>query len=189
MVLLLRGFVGSICHGLWSCDISVKELVPVTIAAALWDKQWSTDDMAVIISPPSCIYCICISLFSAFYGFYFCARHVSGVLNKVADVLSRNKADHISSFYLTGPQVPLYRSTSQAAHLGETRLGLSVLDGIGCQLTDSGVAEPTKKMYESGQCRFLSFCRQFALNPLPASEAPRVTLWPLLLLLGYLMGQ
>ena len=32
--------------------------------------------------------------------------------------------------YLRGPQVPLDQSTSQAAHLGETRLGLSVLDGI-----------------------------------------------------------
>ena len=35
-----------------------------------------------------------ISLFSVFKG----ARHVPGVLNEVTDALSRNKADHISSF-------------------------------------------------------------------------------------------
>ena len=51
----------------------------------------------------------------------------------------------------------LDRSTSQAAHLGETRLELSILDGIVCQLTDCGV--------------IVSFCRQIALNRLPASEA------------------
>ena len=35
-------------------------------------------------------------------------------------------------------------------------------------LTDCGVAEPAKKVYESSQCRFLTL---FALNPLPSLEA------------------
>ena len=38
-------------------------------------------------------------LFSAFYGFYFSARHVLEVLNEVADALSWNK----EFLYLTGP--------------------------------------------------------------------------------------
>ena len=31
-------------------DISVKELVPVTIAAAPWGLQWSTDNLVVMAS-------------------------------------------------------------------------------------------------------------------------------------------
>ena len=54
------------------------------------------------------------ALYSAFYGFYFSARHVPGVLNEVADALSRNKADHISSFI---SQVPRFHWTDQLHRL------------------------------------------------------------------------
>ena len=55
-------------------DISVKDLVPVTIAAALWGPKWSTDNMAVMASlqqrSAKSSYVMhlmhCISLFSAF---------------------------------------------------------------------------------------------------------------------------
>ena len=72
-------------------DISVKELVPVTMAAALWGPQWSgkhicfhSDNMAVVAvlqrrsakSPPLMYLLRCVSLFSAFYGFHFSAKHV-----------------------------------------------------------------------------------------------------------------
>ena len=58
-------------------DISVKELVPVTITAVMWDPQGSTDNMAVVASLqqisakslPLMHLIHCISLFRAFYGF------------------------------------------------------------------------------------------------------------------------
>ena len=82
-------------------DISVKELVPVAIAAGLWGPQWSgkhicfhSDNMAVVAVlqrrsakyPPLMHLLRCVSLFSAFYCFHLSARHVPGVLNGVADV-------------------------------------------------------------------------------------------------------
>ena len=105
-----------------SVDISVKELVPVTIAAAMWGPQWSgkricfhSDNMAVVAvlqrrsakSPPLVHLLRCMALFSAYYGFYFTSRHVPGVLNEVADALSRNKASHVASFIAQVPQFHL----------------------------------------------------------------------------------
>ena len=98
--------------------ISVKELVPVAIAACLWGPQWlgkhicfHSDNMAVMAvlqrisakSPPL----HCVSLFSAFYCFHLSARHVLGVLNGVADALSRNKAAHVSSIISQVPKFQL----------------------------------------------------------------------------------
>ena len=111
----------------------------------------------------------CVSLFSAFYGFHFSAKHVPGVLNEVADALSHDKIAHTSS-YFAGPPVSSVQTAPQAAHLRETRLGLSVLDRIVLQLAECGIAESTKKVYESGQRRFLTFCQQHSRNPLPATE-------------------
>ena len=70
-------------------DISVKELVPVAIAAGLWGPQWSgkhicfhSDNMAVVAvlqrrsakSPPPMHLLRCLSLFSAFYCFHLSTR-------------------------------------------------------------------------------------------------------------------
>ena len=105
-------------------DISVKELVPVTMAAALWGPQWSgkhicfhSDNKAVVAvlqrrsakSPPLMQLLRCVSLFSAFYGFHFSAKHVPGVLNEMADALSRNKIAHTSSCISQVPQFHLSR--------------------------------------------------------------------------------
>ena len=106
-----------------SCHISVKELVPVTMAAALWGPQWSgkhicfhSDNMAVVAvlqrrsskSPPLMQLLRCVSLFSAFYGFHFSAKHVPGVLNEVADALS-HKIAHTSSCISQVPKFLLSR--------------------------------------------------------------------------------
>ena len=151
------------------------------IAAGLWGPQWSgkhicfhSDNMVVVAvlqrrsakSPPLMHLLRCVSLFNAFYCFHLSARYVPGVLNEVADALSRNKAAHVSSIISQVPKFQLPTGCSSP----KARLGLSVLDGIVHQFSDSGVAQSTKKVYVSGQCRFISFCSQFSLNPLPALE-------------------
>lgn len=103
-------------------DISVKELVPVAIAAALWGPYWSgkhvcfhSDNMAVVAvlqqrsakSPPLAHLLRCIALFSAYHSFHFSAMHVPGVHNEVADALSRNKAANVASFTSQAPQFHL----------------------------------------------------------------------------------
>ena len=102
-------------------DISIKELVPVTIASGLWGPQWSgkhicfhSDNMAVVAvlqrrsakTPPMHLL-HCVSLVSAFYGFHLSAWHVPGVSNGVADALSRNKSAHVSSFISQVPKFHL----------------------------------------------------------------------------------
>ena len=154
----------------------------VAIAAGLWGPQWSgkhicfhSDNMAVVAmlqrrsaKPPPLMHLLrCVSLFSAFYCFHLSARHVPGVLNGVADAFSRNKAAHVSSLFHRYPNSNCLTGSTGCS----SPRGHSVLDGIVRQLSDGGVAQSTKKVYESGQCRFLSFCSQFSLNPLPASEA------------------
>lgn len=86
-------------------DISVKELVPVVAAAALWGKLWTrqhvrfhSDNIAVVAvlntrtakSPPLVHLLRCISFFSAHFGFHFSAEHIPGVLNTAADAISRD---------------------------------------------------------------------------------------------------
>ena len=103
-------------------DISVKELVPVAIAAALWDPLWSgkqvcfhSDNMAVVAvlqqrsakSPPLAHLLRCIALFSAFYNFHFTTEHVPSVHNEVADALSRDRAANVASFVSQAPQFHL----------------------------------------------------------------------------------
>ena len=50
------------------------------------------------------------------------------------------------------------------------RLGVSGLDRLVCALVDRGVAASTLKAYAAGKRRYLSFCAQFGLQPLPVSE-------------------
>ena len=86
-------------------DISVKELVPVVAAAALWGSRWSRqhvrfhcDNIAVVAvlnkrtakSPPLAHLLRCLSFYSAYYGFHLSAEHIPGVLNTAADALSRD---------------------------------------------------------------------------------------------------
>ena len=91
---------------------------------SLWGPQWSgkhicfhSDNMAVVAvlqrrsakSPPLMQLLRCVSLFSAFYGFHFSAKHVPGVLNEVADAISRDKIAHTSSCISQVPQFHLSR--------------------------------------------------------------------------------
>jgi len=86
-------------------DISVKELVPVVAAAALWGNRWSRqyvcfhcDNIAVVAvlnkrtakSPPLAHLLRCFSFYSAYYDFHFSAEHIPGIHNTAADALSRD---------------------------------------------------------------------------------------------------
>ena len=85
-------------------SIAYKELFPIVIAARVWGGQWRQrsvcfhcDNLAVVCilnsrtsKDPLIMHLLRNLLMSAaYFGFAFCAQHVPGVENKVADALSR----------------------------------------------------------------------------------------------------
>ena len=53
---------------------------------------------------------------------------------------------------------------------GPTRLDISELDGVVCRLYQVGLAPATQKAYQADKKRYLDFCRQSGLQPLPVAE-------------------
>lgn len=101
-------------------DISVKELVPVVVAAALWGKYWAgkhirfhSDNMAVVAvlnsrsaRTPLLMHLLrCFSFYCAYFRFHVSATHIPGILNTAADALSRN---NLSLFSSVVPQARQY---------------------------------------------------------------------------------
>lgn len=99
-----------------SMDISVKELLPIVLAAAVWGHSWVrhnitfySDNAAVVAviqrrSPRdhNLLHLLrCLYFYSAHFQFTYVARHVAGVNNVVADALSRNR---MSTFLSLVPQ-------------------------------------------------------------------------------------
>ena len=85
-------------------SIPYKELFPIVIAARIWGGLWGQrsvcvhcDNLTVVtilnsrISKDSLIMHLLRNLLmsAAYFGFTFCAQHVPGVENKIADALSR----------------------------------------------------------------------------------------------------
>ena len=103
----------------WSAvDISVKELVPLVLAAVLWGPTWAgchvlfhVDNMAVVSvvqhlnarDPLLGHFLRCLFLYAAMFQFKFSATHIPGVNNTAADALSRG---NFSFFHSIFPQVP-----------------------------------------------------------------------------------
>lgn len=93
-------------------DISVKELVPIVVSAAIWGRRWyrlhvcfHSDNMAVVAilqkrsakSTMAVHLLRCFYFYAAFFQFDSSAEHVPGVLNTAADSISRNNIALFSS--------------------------------------------------------------------------------------------
>ena len=89
--------------------ITIKELVPIVLAAAVWGKDWQgqsvqarCDNSAVVAilnwgnSNDSEVMHLmqCLVFIKARFQFDLFAVHISGVRNDLADALSRNKLNH-----------------------------------------------------------------------------------------------
>ena len=76
--------------------ITVKELVPIVVAGALWGPTWQgatvlarcDNNMAVVSIINQVLRCL--ALISAKFNFHTVAEHVRGVDNVCTDALSRN---------------------------------------------------------------------------------------------------
>jgi hypothetical protein len=110
-------------------DISVKELVPVVVAAAIWGGLWAgkhicfhVDNMAVVAvlnsrtaKDPRLMHLLrCFSFYSGYFRFHFSAVHIPGVMNTAADALSRNNLSLFSSLV---PQILQFTVPPSLHHL------------------------------------------------------------------------
>ena len=99
-----------------SIAITAKELVPIVVAAAIWDGHWSQtricvhcDNMAVVdllkslTSRDTLIMQLlrCLAFYAAYYRFEIESVHVPGVKNIATDAISRN---HMTLFASLHPQ-------------------------------------------------------------------------------------
>ena len=113
----------------------------------------------------------CFAFFVAFFKFNYSTQHVPRVLNTAANALSR---DDLTLFFSLVPQTPRYTlplPPARVNHRFATRLGLDDLDISVRSLIGCGIAKSTLASYESGKRRYLAFCTQFSLPPLPVSES------------------
>ena len=97
-------------------NITVKELIPIVIAAALWGREWQGKsvlvqcDNAAVVSiinhgssknPEAMHLMRCLVFIAAKWEFHLVATHIKGVNNTLADALSR---DNLVLFHSLHPQ-------------------------------------------------------------------------------------
>ena len=101
-------------------SISVKELVPIVAAATIWGPLWSgshvlfhCDNEAVITvlqnrnaHETTLVQLLqCLFFYSARFQFHFSATHIPSVHNVVADAISRNSCNLLSSLIPQAQQI------------------------------------------------------------------------------------
>ena len=112
----------------WSeVDISIKEMVPIVVAAAMWGRSWHqhrvffhSDNAAVVAiiqkrsaKQPAMLHLLrCLYFYAAFYQFSYSAHHVPGVTNVAADALSRNNMSLFNSLVPQGRPTEVSREVS-----------------------------------------------------------------------------
>ena len=128
------GFITSDASGGWGCgafhgpdwfqlqwdahaaplDITIKELLPIVMAVAIWGNKWSgptiqanCDNMAVVhmirshhSRDPTAMHLLrCLALLECSFQFTLVSKHVPGKHNDLADALSRNNHRYFLSNY------------------------------------------------------------------------------------------
>ena len=102
-------------------NITVKELVPIVLAAAVWGSGrkgkcvMSYCNNAVVVAivnkgnskEPEAMHLLrCLAFLKAKFQFSLYGSHIKGVLNELADALSRDRACDFLSHYPQARQVP-----------------------------------------------------------------------------------
>lgn len=102
--------------------IASKELVPIVIAAVLWGPRWASGHVCFHCDNEAVVSVIenrqahhpllrqllrCLFFYAVIYKFHFSARHIPGAQNSIADAISRNKLDSLSSLIPQAVQVSI----------------------------------------------------------------------------------
>ena len=101
--------------------ITIKELIPIVLAAALWGERWSGKSVRVQCDNAAVVAVInsgsskdqevmhllrCLVFVAAKFNFIVSAVHIPGAQNQLADALSRNNALYFLSNYPQALPVP-----------------------------------------------------------------------------------
>ena len=101
--------------------ITVKELVPIVLAAAVWGRLWvgktilaRCDNAAMVAiinqgnsKEPECMHLMrCLSFIAAQFSFNMVASHIKGTENDLADAISRNNLGYFFSRYPQASPIP-----------------------------------------------------------------------------------
>ena len=108
-------------------NITVKELLPIVIAAALWGPGWvgktvraQCDNAAVVAivnsgssREPEAMHLLrCLVFLQAKYSFHIFATHIRGVFNTLTDALSRDNQALFHALYPQAKKEPVAIPTS-----------------------------------------------------------------------------
>ena len=173
--------------------ISFKELFAGLVACSIWAKrwrgcrvQWWCDNQAAVhaVNSRSCPdpammrLLRCLFFLEAWFNFELLAAHLPGRDNMLADDLSHNLLSNFLSKAQSPDPVPSTLPPGLPEllldHSGWTspqRLDIAALDQALLRYCDRGLADSTRRTYQSGLNRYLSFCFAFWVTaPFPVSE-------------------
>ena len=114
----------------------------------------------------------CLFFLEAWFGFEIVASHLPGRENTLVDDLSPNRR----SVFLSKAHCPDEAPTDLPPELpglllSRGGLDISKLDGSVLLYSSRGVADSTRRTYQSGLRRYLSFCYAFGVPaPFPVAE-------------------
>ena len=170
-------------------SIASKELIPVVISvvisAAIFGRHWSgklvnfmVDNLAVV-QVLQATYCRDTHLMhlirftgtacSPFQFLVYCHPYCGERGNTSADALSRNNA---SLFLSQMPHINQEHSPAATGAISsEHHMDLHILDPAIRRYFSSALATSSHKTYKAAGNKYLTFCNNFSLQPLPSSEA------------------
>ena len=173
---------------LGSAHITIKELIPIVLGAAVWGKEWRDLSVTALCDNAAVVEIInwgnskdqdvmhlmrCLAFIQAKFCFSIRASHIKGSNNDLADALSRNNKDYFLSNYPQASPVPTplpQELLDLADNNCKTRLDIGSLDMSVERYFQSGLAPSTQNCYDSAKRRFLLFCNRTGLSPLPLNK-------------------
>ena len=167
-------------------NIMVKELAPIVISCSVWGPQLAKHSVLFECDNSSVVAALSngtakdnavmhllrvLWFFIAHYDIELIPKHIPGVSNCTADHLSRN---NMQCFFSLNPQASAVSAPIPLSL--QTLLTIPGPDWTSSSfkqlfnITITSLAPATHKLYLCGQQRYMSFCQQFHLSPLPTTE-------------------
>lgn len=166
--------------GYGSDSITLKELLPIVFAFAVWGHCWRNSSVTVLCDNQGAVAVInsgyskaqsmmhllrCLFFIRARYNISLWVVYLPGKQNILADAICR---DHLSTLFSQVPSARMNRTRLACAQ--PARLDVSSLDAVVRRLFSAGIATTTRKAYNSGVNRYNRFCILYNLSPFPTSE-------------------